>query len=179
VALHGSSADGSSMIAVFRSLAGARRFVIVAPSSNYVPEMKTMTWRVGDHENDITDDYRHVQACLEEVAARPDVTIDRSRALIAGFSGGASSAPYIASNTGPYQAFAVLHGGVFPGGIGPRRIPGWFSTGETDPARPPDHLSGHFRTMQGLGFDVVYHLYPGAHVISPREAEDVVGWWLR
>jgi poly(3-hydroxybutyrate) depolymerase len=70
VALHGQGSDGPAMIPAFRELASTRVFAIIAPSSNYVPEMQTMTWRVGDHPNDVTDDYLHVQACFEEVASR-------------------------------------------------------------------------------------------------------------
>jgi len=39
--------------------------------------------------------------------------------LIAGHSEGGSSALYIASNRPFFTHIAVLHGGVFPGGIGP------------------------------------------------------------
>ena len=38
-------------------------------------------------------------------------------------------APYLATTEEALSAFAVLHGGAFPGGFGPRRVPGWFSTG--------------------------------------------------
>src|SRR5256885_3949886 len=55
--------------------------------------------------------------------------------LIAGYSGGGSSAPYIASNRPPFTHTAVLHGGVFAGGIGPRRMPAWFSTGDRKSTR--------------------------------------------
>lgn len=178
VALHGQGGDGASIQGTFRALAGERHFVIVAPSSNYAAEVASFTWTVGDKPNDITPDYLHVKACFDEVAARPDVTFDRGRVLAVGFSGGASSAPYVATNATPYSAFAVLHGGVFIGGVGPRKVRGWFSTGASDPARTPDHVKGHFQTMRESGFDVVFHVYPGGHGISQQESADVVGWWL-
>ena len=174
VALHGQGGDGASILGAFRALARERHFAIVAPSSNYASEAASFTWRVGDTPNDFSPDYLHVKACFDEVAARSDVAIDDERVLALGFSGGASSAPYIATNTGPYGGFAVLHGGVFIGGIGSRKVRGWFSTGASDPARPPEHVSGHFQSMRSAGFDVVFHVYPGGHGISSAEAGDVV-----
>ena len=178
VGLHGQGGDGASILRTFKALAATRHFAIVAPSSNYAAEVSSFTWTVGDKPNDVTTDFRHVKVCFDEVAARADVTLDRSRVLAVGFSGGASSAPYVATNVEPYTAFAVLHGGVFIGGIGPRRVRGWFSTGASDPARTPDHVNGHFQSMLRAGFNVVFRVYPGGHWISPGEADDVVRWWL-
>lgn len=178
VGLHGQGGDGQEMIEAFRSLAIERRFAIIAPSSSYGEEIKSFSWRVGDKPNDFTDDYRHIGACLDEVLHRTDVTIDTSHVLIAGFSGGASSAPYVATNTAPYEAFAVLHGGVFIGGIGARKVHGWFSTGESDSARPPNHVFGHFNSMRSAGFETTYKTYPGGHVLSMQERKDLVAWWL-
>jgi predicted esterase len=166
------------MIDAFGELATERKFGIIAPSSGYAVEIKSFTWTVGDKPNDITDDFRHVKACFDEVLARKDVTIDAEHVLIAGFSGGASSAPYIATNAEPYEAFAVLHGGVFIGGIGRRKVSGWFSTGEDDSARTPQHVLGHFRSMREAGFDVSYRAYPGGHKLSNREATELVEWWF-
>jgi len=178
VALHGSTGDGASMIGPFRELARLRRFAIVSPSSGCVAKIGVMTWTVGDHPNDVTNDYRHVQACFEEVATRTDVTFDRSRVLIAGFSGGGSSAPYIATNTAPYDAFAVLHGGVYPNGFGPRRVRGWFAAGDADTIRTREHVTSQFRLVQARGFDVSLHVFPGGHFVSPAEASALVEWWL-
>ncbi len=178
VLLHGTGGDGRDMISAFRDLAAERGFVLAAPSSDYVEEGHAFNWRVGDHPRDFSDDYDHVLACVAEIRARRDLSIDPARVLIAGFSGGASSAPYIASNAEPFTEFAVLHGGVFVGGIGPRKVPGWFSTGDSDPARPPAHVLGHFNSMQQAGFDVVFRTFPGAHVLSSIEKDALVAWWL-
>jgi predicted esterase len=178
VGLHGAGADGREMIATFRTPAASRGFAILAPSSGYAAELRTFTWHVGDHPNDFSDDYRHVAACLQELEARSDVTIDPLRVLAVGFSGGGSSAPYLASNTLPYTAFAVLHGGVFIGGVGPRRVRGWFSTGDADTIRTPEHVANQFRTMQSAGFDVIYSTFPEGHSISDMESTAVVAWWL-
>ena len=178
VALHGQGGDGRELIAVLRPLAEQHRFAIVAPSSNYAGPLHDYTWTVGDHPNDVTVDYRHVAACVTEALGRTDLNVDSAHALIAGYSGGGSSAPYIASNTAPYAAFAVLHGGVFIGGIGPRKVPGWFSAGESDPIRPPGGVFANAQSMIRAGFDVTYRTYPGTHVVSSRELTDVVNWWL-
>lgn len=178
VGLHGTGADGREMVAAFRAEALARGFAILAPSSGYVEESGHFTWRVGDHPNDISTDYTHVGERLGDLEARTDVTIDHDRVLAVGFSGGGSSAPYLASNTEPYGAFAVLHGGVFIGGCGARRVRGWFSTGAADNIRSPDHVAGQSRTMQKAGFDVVFSVYPGGHEMSAAETQAVVQWWL-
>jgi predicted esterase len=136
------------------------------------------TWRVGDHPNDFSTDYTHVAARLKELEARTDVIIDHDRVLAVGFSGGGSSAPYLASNTEPYGAFAVLHGGVFIGGCGPRRVRGWFSTGVGDNIRTADHVAEQSRIMLNAGFDVVFSTYPGDHEMSGAETKAVVAWWL-
>lgn len=178
VGLHGTGADGREMIGAFRALADARGFAILAPSSGYVEEAKAFTWRVGDHPKDFSPDYWNVAACLKELEGRGDVAIDHDRVLAVGFSGGASSAPYLASNTEPYTAYAVLHGGVFIGGIGARKVRGWFSTGDADPLRSRDHVFAQSQSMQNAGFDVVFTTFPGGHEISRAEAEAVVKWWL-
>jgi hypothetical protein len=95
-----------------------------------------------------------------------------------GFSGGGSSAPHLASNTPPYTAFALLHGGVFIGGCGSRRVRGWFSTGADDGLRTPDHVAGQCRTHANAGFDVVFSTCPGGHTTTPAETSAVVAWWL-
>ncbi|HEX7668711.1 MAG TPA: hypothetical protein VF395_03965 [Polyangiaceae bacterium] len=178
VAFHGSDGAGSDMVSAFHSLAVARRFIIVAPDSRQFEGH--FNWQVGDGPGHVTDDYTHTLDCIAEVRAKDGVTIDAARTLTAGFSGGGSSAPYLATNEPLFTAFAVLHGGVIQGGIGSNVIRGWFSTGQDDPARPPALVQQSVDYIEGLGFpDVTYTLYPGGHVLSPPELADVVGWWLR
>jgi predicted esterase len=111
---------------------------------------------------------------------RADVSIDPGLVLAAGHSGGASSAPWIASNEQRFTAFAVLHGGVVEGGIGDHVVPGWFSTGESDTVRPPEHVQGAMEYMEGLGFDELsLHLYPGGHGLIDEELDGLIAWWLQ
>ncbi len=166
------------MIAAFKTIAIERRFAIVAPSSGYAEALHDFTWTVGDKPNEITSDFRHVAACVAETRAREDVKLDATHTLIVGFSGGGSSAPYIATNTAGYAAFAVLHGGVFITGIGPRRVPGWFSSGATDPIRPAQGVLESAQAMRTAGFNVTYRSYPSTHVVSERELADIVDWWF-
>jgi poly(3-hydroxybutyrate) depolymerase len=177
VAYHGSDQAGSDMVSAFHALAVTREFIIVAPDSRMFDGH--FNWQVGDHSGDVTEDYTHTLACIAEVRAKEGVAIDETRVLAAGFSGGGSSAPYIATNERLFKAFAVLHGGVIQGGIGTNVIRGWFSTGQDDPARPPSLVQQSVDYIQGLGFsDVTFKLYPGAHVLSPPELSDVIAWWL-
>ena len=99
-----------------------RGFAILAPESRIAPDGQA-NWEVGDHPGEITDDRTHVMACLAELVAvlsAEHLTLDPRHVLVAGHSGGASSAPWLATSEEPFTAFAVLHGGAFPDGFGPR-----------------------------------------------------------
>jgi polyhydroxybutyrate depolymerase len=136
VAIHGTGGNGAGSVQLFREAAERDKFFIVAPESRRAPDGRD-SWEVGDHPGEITPDFQHIQACVDELLAMPEVRIDTTRVLIAGQSGGGSTAPYVATSVEPYTAFAVLHGGVFVGGLGNRRVRGWFSTGASDGMRPP------------------------------------------
>lgn len=178
VLYHASGGDGASILWQFRALAQEWGFAMVAPDSRVSPD-GVFTWEVGDHAGEITEDYAHTLACVDEVAGRPDVEVDPGHVAVAGHSGGASSAPWIASYEERFTAFAVLHGGVIEGGIGGHVVPGWFSTGEDDTIRPPDHVQGAMEYMEGLGFgDLEFHVYPGGHDMGEAEKAEMIAWWL-
>ena len=96
-----------------------------------------------------------------------------------GFSGGGSSAPYFATNYDDCTAFAVLHGGVFTGGIGDNITAGWFSTGTQDSVRTPSSVESAAESMKSLGFsDVVYYDFDGGHSLISSEKKALIDWWL-
>lgn len=174
VLLHGTGGSGATAIGLVTDLAIKRAFAVVAPDSEFADH-----WDVPDHSGETTRDAEHVIACVREVLAMTDVTIDRRHVLIVGISGGGSTAPYEASTHDEFTAFAVLHGGAFAGGLGPRRVPGWFSTGESDPLRPVASVEQSTAAVRAVGFDdVVMHTYPGGHSVSPIELHELVEWWL-
>jgi phospholipase/carboxylesterase len=178
VGLHGTGDAGRVMVAAFRDLADARKFVIVAPDSRRSPGGQ-WTWQVGDKPGEVTEDLLNVVAALDEVAAHLGPTADLSRVLIVGHSGGASAAPYIASNRGPFSAFGVLHGGVFAEGLGARHVRGWFSTGAKDPARPPAQVKRALEDTRARGFaDLTFEVFPGGHGLSSDEMTALIDWWL-
>jgi predicted esterase len=178
VLLHGSGGSGEGLIPVFRPLAQARRFAIIAPDSRRSPAGQ-FAWQVGDRPGDVTPDLTHVMSCIEWVRAHTGLVVDGAHVLIAGYSAGGSSAPYIASNRPPFTHLAVLHGGVFPGGIGPRRMPAWFSTGEQDRYRPVALVRQAADALAGVGFTTVtFRAYPGDHGLSDAEVRGVIAWWL-
>ena len=178
VAIHGTGGNGSQMVEFFRDAAARESFFIVAPDSRLSPAGQ-YTWQVGDHPGDVTEDLEHVARCVEELRAMDGVRLDLARVLVVGHSGGASTAPYVASNREPYTAFAVLHGGVFAGGLGPRRMRGWFSTGDADPLRPPAGVQQAADDTRSAGFrDVVYREFHGGHGIGPEELNALMAWWL-
>lgn len=175
---HFTGGDGAAMLPTFRDLADERGFAIVAPDSRASPDGQ-YTWEVGNMAGEVTPDVTHALACLDELSDELGIARDPDFVLAAGHSGGASSAPYIASNNEPFTAFAVLHGGVIQGGIGPRILPGWLSTGEDDTIRPPAELEAAADYLEGLGFDdLTLRLYPGNHGIGEQEAEELIDWWL-
>jgi predicted esterase len=78
-----------------------------------------------------------------------------------------------------YTAFAVLHGGAFPGGFGPRHVRGWFSTGDADPIRPPAMVAADAQRVRNAGFDsVLYREFPGGHELGAIELAELIRWWL-
>jgi len=178
VAFHGTNGAGSSMIASFGRFADEYEFIIVAPDSRVAPG-GLVTWQVGERSYEITEDYLHTMACIDEVIALPGVNIDMDHIMAVGFSGGGSSAPYVATREYVFSSFAVLHGGVFTGGLGNNTIPGWFSTGETDHLRPPDMVQEAATSVEGMGFpDITYTTFPGGHGLLDEEKHGLLKWWL-
>ncbi len=177
VILHGTGQSGSDMIATFRDLAKARRLAIVAPDSR--DHSGQLTWEVGDKPGDVTPDLTHTLDCIAWVRSHVGFLADESHVLIAGYSGGGSSAPYVATNRDGFTHAAVLHGGVFPGGVGSRHIPVWFSTGQQDRYRPVDLVRQSVDALTTLGFsDLTFRTYPGGHELSDSELNDLITWWL-
>lgn len=179
VALHSSSSSGASMVEWLRESAERERFIIVAPDSRVAPSGEA-TWEVGDTLSaPKTGDFTHVQRCVDEVLAMPGVEIDATHVLIAGHSGGASSAPYIASWDDRYTEFAVLHGGAWPGGLGPHKVRGWFSTGTTDTMRPLAGVQAAAEGVRRVGFmSVEVHTFTGGHGVGDDELRALLAWWL-
>jgi poly(3-hydroxybutyrate) depolymerase len=166
------------MVSMLRAVADRYRFIVVAPDSRRSPG-GDFTWEVPDHPGETTEDQGHIARCVEEVLARPGVRVDPGKTLIAGHSGGASTAAYMASVDDFYGAFAVLHGGVFAGGLGKKKARGWFSTGVSDGLRSPASVRQAAQQASGAGLGpIVYREYPGGHELSARELQELVEWWL-
>jgi poly(3-hydroxybutyrate) depolymerase len=178
VAIHGTGGNGAGMVRLFREAAEREKLIVVAPDSRLSPDGKD-SWEVGDHAGEVTPDYLHVKACVAEVLAMPGVRVDPTRVLIAGHSGGGSTAPYVATNEEPYTAFAVLHGGVFAGGLGRRSVRGWFSTGQSDGLRGPTGVQEAASRTKAAGVtEVEYRVYLGGHEIGEEEMRELLEWWL-
>jgi poly(3-hydroxybutyrate) depolymerase len=177
VILHGTGGDGAAAIRPFKALADDIGFVVLGPDSGKAPNGQ-YAWEVGDSPGDVTADRRHVVACVEEVMQKAHV--DPLRVLVAGHSAGASSAPYLATNDAVFSSFAVLHGGVVEGGLGPLRPRGWFSSGSGDTIRPAAGVASAADVLKKkLGFtDIELRTFKGGHDVSREETKALVRWWL-
>jgi phospholipase/carboxylesterase len=177
VLFHGTGGSGADIINAFRPLAEARGIILLAPDSGRSPD-GAYNWQVPDSPNEGTPDQAHVAACLAEVFAAPGLHIDPEHVLALGHSGGGSSAAYIATTDPRLRGFAVLHGGVFAGGLGSNRVPAWFSTGTEDPLRPPVMVERAAAAAAAHATTVTTRLYPGGHAMSDTEIREVLAWWL-
>ncbi len=176
VAYHGTGGAGASMVTLLRDEAESWGVALLAPDSRQSPN-GDWTWEVGNRRNEVTEDYEHTLACIDEFL--PLIELDEAEVLAVGFSGGGSSAPYIASNETFFTAFGILHGGVVRGGLGEHLVPGWLSTGEEDTMRPPDELESDAEYLQERGFvDLEVRTYPGGHSLSEAERSELFSWWL-
>jgi poly(3-hydroxybutyrate) depolymerase len=177
VGFHGTGGTGSLMILRLQGIAEREGFIVLAPDSASVAGV----WVVGQRPDDLTEDYRHVMDCVREVLRVPGVRIDPAYVLAAGFSVGGSVAPYIASHESLFTAFAVLHGHVAPGAMGPRRPRGWLSAGDRDRVRTVEYMKGvtdYLTRREGFA-EVELHVFRGGHTLGDEELAALVAWWLR
>lgn len=179
LAFHGSGQPSDNMAQSLVSFAEREHFVIVAPQSGHAPGY-TITWSVGDHPGDISEDWAHVSTVLAEVESKLGAKLSRDGWLALGFSGGASSAPYRATNDARFSAYAVLHGGVFEGGFGRYRPRGWFSTGSADTLRSPSHVAAQAENARRASGDasIVFRTFDGGHELGDAELQSVIDFWL-
>lgn len=175
VLFHGTGADGNVALGELLPLARARSLLVVAPDSGRAPD-GTATWQVGDRPGDRTPDFEHTRACLREFEALAGVRIQRRLAV--GYSGGGSSAPYFATNDSSFEAFAVLHGGIFVNGFGGAARRGWFSTGQSDGWRTPTQVRAAAEQASRVGISVTIREFPGGHALALPELEAALDWWL-
>jgi len=180
VIFHGQGISGSVVLPLLYDESEREKFIVVAPDSGLTPT-GLATWSVPDAPGDVGADHAHIRACIDEVLAMPGVRVDGARTLVAGHSAGGSSAPYEATVDRFFTAFAVLHGGVFPGGLGPVvNVRGWFSTGTDDTFRPPAGVRDAAERARRAGLShVEYHEFPGRHGVGAPELYALVEWWLR
>jgi len=180
LAFHGMGGSADGMISVLSRYADERRFFLLAVDSGYVEELHAFTWRVGNGAADDTSDLLHARACLSEALERLGSRVTDGGWLAIGHSGGGSSAPYFATRDARFSAYAVLHGGVYPKGLGGHHARGWFSTGLDDTVRPALELRGRVEDLRSSrsADDITLKLFAGGHEMGPQELRAVMDFWL-
>jgi len=177
ILFHGTGGSGAQMLAAFMPLARLHGLIVLGLDSGRSPD-GAYNWQVPDSANDVTVDVLHTRASLDELYATPGLHVDPERVLAAGHSGGGSTAAYHGTTDPRIRAFAVLHGGVFIGGLGSSQARAWFSTGSEDTLRPPAVVERAAAATQHHAGSVTTRIYPGGHGLSTAELDDVIAWWL-
>jgi predicted esterase len=84
----------------------------------------------------------------------------------------------VATRDPRFKGFAVLHGGVFPGGLGSNRVPGWFSTGDDDGVRTPAAVRQAAESVGTKATSIHFRTFPGSHALGGAEIDALIDWWL-
>ena len=172
---HGTGGKGSLAILRLQPLAEQEGFIALAPDSVSVAGV----WTVGRRSGEITEDRRHVMACVREILAAPGVRIDVAHVLAAGFSVGGSGAAYLATHEALFTDLAVLHGHIASEALGPRRPRTWVSAGDRDRVRTPGYMRSVAEQLERQGFaHATLRLFPADHTLQNEELNDLVAWWL-
>jgi poly(3-hydroxybutyrate) depolymerase len=175
VFFHGTGSKGSLAILRLRPLAEQESFIALAPDSVSVAGV----WTVGQRPGEITEDRRHVMACVREILAVPGVRIDLAHVLAAGFSVGGSGAAYLATNEAIFTDLAVLHGHVVPRTLGPRRPRTWVSAGDRDRVRTAEYMRSVAEHLDQQGFPkVALRVFRADHTLQDEELTGLIAWWL-
>lgn len=175
VGFHGTGGKGSLMILRLQALAEREGFIVLAPDSVSISGV----WMVGQRPGEVTEDYRHVMACVREVLATPGVRPDPERVLAAGFSVGASVASSLAARESVFTALGVLHGHVVPGSVGPGRPRAWLSAGDRDRVRTVEYMRSVADHLRRQGFlEVEERVFRVDHTLQDEALTALVAWWL-
>lgn len=176
---HGSGGTGRTIVNAFAKFGNEYQFIIVAPSSRLSPE-GVATWEIGDGPNEKSEDFFHAVNCLNEVREFEGVQIDETQILALGYSAGGTFAPYFATNGDTAHQFASLHNALHIPSLGSRIMPGWLSTGLSDPLSPPEELLVSLGALEELGYgEILFKTYNTDHSLVVPELRDVIKWWLR
>ena len=175
VFFHGTGGKGSLVILRLQALAEREGVIVLAPDSASVAGV----WEVGHLPGELTEDYRHVMACVRGVLTAPGVRVDPGRVLAAGFSVGSNAAAYLATHEAVFTDLAVLHGHVVPAAMGPRRPRTWVSAGDRDRVRTVPSMRSVAEQLGQQGFrEVALHVFRADHTLQDEELARLVSWWL-
>ena len=168
---HGAGSTGRNVSYAY-DIADDLGVILLAPDSR---DEATWDMLVGGFGPDI----EFIGAALKDTYAR--CSVDRKRMAIAGHSDGASYSLSLGIGTG--ETFGHIMA-FSPGVMQPIEVHGkpriFISHGISDQVMPIDETSRRFvPRLKGLGYDVTYREYEGAHRPSPPIVREAFQWALR
>jgi phospholipase/carboxylesterase len=170
VLLHGAGGTAEQGLALGARRPEAAGAVLLAPQS------RAATWDM--MAGGWGPDVRFLDRAMGHVAAR--VRIDPSHIILGGFSDGASYALSLGlANGGLFGAILAFS----PGFVAPPNVEGrprvYVSHGTQDQVLPIGRCSRRLvPQLQGAGYDVRYHEFPGGHVVPGEIAGEAFAWAL-
>lgn len=177
---HGRGTDENDLFGLFDHLDPERRLLCATPGAPLTDQPPGgrhwyIVERVGYPDQDSFD--RGAEALagfVDEVLT--GAGLDRSKAILGGFSQGAVMAYTMGLASGaPDPAGIVAMSGFMPGVDGPWKpdpeahpdVPVWVSHGSLDPVITPDFAHRAREQLTGAGLDVTWYQTPVGHGIDP------------
>jgi phospholipase/carboxylesterase len=167
VLLHGAGGDADDWFGSYAARAEAARFVLLAPDSRG-PTWDAIRGRFGA-------DVSFINQALEHVAS--EVSIDRARMALVGFSDGASYALTLGLANGDLFARVVAFSPGFYETTTNRGAPKFFvSHGTHDTILDIGHTRTMVGVLQSQGREVQFVEFDGGHQVPPEISTQALAW---
>ena len=171
IMLHGAGSGANRGVGPFLDLADDRGIVLLAPHA------RGRTWDLleGGYGRDVL----LIQTLLERVLE--DLSIDRRRIALEGFSDGASYALSLGITNGDVFDHIIAFSPGFAAPAASRGPPSVYIThGTEDRILPIDSTSRRIvARLRKMGLHVTYREFDSGHLVPRDLAVDALNWWLR